>query len=90
MNKLWPHNSIQLLREIDRKMSIIEFILRQISVHLVVEEVYEIPQLFLEVSQLLHILQQDSKMTPLAKELSLQLQNIQEQYNRLFGIGRMH
>ncbi|WP_431188105.1 hypothetical protein [Bacillus mycoides] len=39
--------------------------------------------MLLEVAQLLLILQQDLKMTPLAKGLSLQLQSIQEKYNRL-------
>ncbi|WP_336458236.1 hypothetical protein [Bacillus cereus] len=34
-------------------------------------------------------LQQDLKMTPLAKGLSLQLQSIQEQYNRLFSKGEI-
>ncbi|PES08518.1 hypothetical protein CN488_29745, partial [Bacillus anthracis] len=35
------------------------------------------------------ILQQDLKMTPLAKGLSLQLQSIQKQYNRLFSKGEI-
>ncbi|MGQ7191718.1 hypothetical protein ACUODJ_60935, partial [Escherichia sp. HC-CC] len=45
--------------------------------------------MLLKVSQLLLILQQDLKMTPLAKGLSLQLQSIQEQYNRLFSKGEI-
>jgi len=52
------------------------------------EEAYEIHVMFKKVSQLLLILQQDRKMTPLAKGLSLQLQSIQEQYNRLFCKGK--
>ncbi|WP_257141476.1 hypothetical protein [Bacillus toyonensis] len=73
MDKSWSGNSAQLLREIDRKMSIIESILQQISVDWVIEEVYEIHYMLLEVSQLLLTLQPDLKMTPLAKGLSLQL-----------------
>nr|WLE91002.1 hypothetical protein GGBNIMDK_00033 [Bacillus cereus] len=45
--------------------------------------------MLIKVSQLLLILQQDLKMTPLAKGLSLQLQSIQEQYNRLFSKGEI-
>ncbi|MBG9612214.1 hypothetical protein [Bacillus cereus] len=90
MNKSWSYNSKQLLGEIDRKMSTIESRLRQISGFVVAEEIYEIHQMILEVSQLLFILQQNPKMTPLAKGLSLQLQNIQEQYNRSFDKGEIH
>ena len=39
--------------------------------------------MLLEVSQLLLMLQQEPKMTSLAKGLSLQLQTIQEEYNRV-------
>ncbi|PGA90695.1 hypothetical protein [Bacillus toyonensis] len=90
VDKSWSGNSTQLLQEIDQKMSIIESILQQIFGDWRTEEVYEIHQMIIEVSQLLLTLQQDPKMTPLAKELSLQLQTIQEQYNRLFGRGEMH
>ncbi|MGR5880982.1 hypothetical protein ACT7DC_01930 [Bacillus cereus] len=45
--------------------------------------------MLLKVSQLLLILQQDPKMTSLAKGLSLQLQSIQEQYNQLYGAEEM-
>ncbi|MGX5633475.1 hypothetical protein [Bacillus thuringiensis] len=41
------------------------------------------------MSQLLLVLQQDPKMTSLAKGLSLQLKSIQEQYNQLFGTEEM-
>ncbi|MGR5881053.1 hypothetical protein ACT7C1_12860 [Bacillus paranthracis] len=90
VDKSWSGNSTQLLQDIDRKMSIIEAFLQQISEDLVAEEVYEIHQMIIEVSQLLLTLQQDPKMTPLAKGLSSQLQTIQEQYNRLFGKGKIH
>ncbi|MGR5864806.1 hypothetical protein ACT7DZ_15575, partial [Bacillus cereus] len=50
-----------------------------------IEEAYEIHEMLIKVSQLLLILQQDCKMAPMAKGLSLQLQSIQEQYNRLFS-----
>ncbi|MDP1460052.1 hypothetical protein Q8G37_27205 [Bacillus wiedmannii] len=46
--------------------------------------------MLIKVSQLLLILQQDLKMTPLAKGLHLQLQSIQEQYNQLFDKGEMN
>ncbi|OOR74900.1 MULTISPECIES: hypothetical protein [Bacillus] len=81
-------NSTQLLQEIDWKMRRIESILQQVSVDGLIEEAYEIHEMLIKVSQLLLILQQDPKMTPLAKGLSLQLQSIQEQYNRLFGKGK--
>ncbi|MEK4418364.1 hypothetical protein [Bacillus sp. FSL K6-0268] len=90
MNKLWSCDSIQLLREIDRKMSILESIIQQISGDAVAEEVEGIHQILLEVSQLLLALQHDPKMAPFVKGLSLQLQNIQEQCNRLLGMRRMH
>ncbi|WP_144507269.1 hypothetical protein [Bacillus mycoides] len=83
MDKSWSGNSTQLLQEIDWKMSRIESILQQSSINGVIEEAYEIHEMLLEVAQLLLILQQDLKMTPLAKGLSLQLQSIQEKYNRL-------
>ncbi|MGE6964344.1 hypothetical protein ACQKIW_32055 [Bacillus thuringiensis] len=84
MNGLGSHDSTQLRQKIDQKMSRMESILQNISGFLVAEEKYEVHQIFLEVSQLLLALQQDAKMTPLAKELSLQLESIQEQYNCLF------
>ncbi|WP_217993504.1 hypothetical protein [Bacillus toyonensis] len=80
----WSGNSKQLLQEIDQKMSIIESVLQQITRGLITKDVYKIHHMLLEVSQSLLTLQQDPKMTPLAKGLSLQLQNIQKQYNRLF------
>lgn len=85
VDKSWSGNSTQLLQEIDQKMSIIESILQQISGDWMTEEVYKIHQMILEVSQLLLTLQQYPKMVPLSKGLSLQLQTIQEQYNRLFN-----
>ncbi|PGA90435.1 hypothetical protein [Bacillus toyonensis] len=84
MDKSCFRDSTQLLQEIDRKMSIIESILQQISGYLVTEDIYEIHYMLVEVSQLLLTLQHGPKMKPLAKTLSLQLKNIQEQYNRLF------
>ncbi|MGH0945544.1 hypothetical protein ACQVTS_31840 [Bacillus mycoides] len=90
MDKLWSGNSTQLLQDIDRKMSIMESILQQISRNGTKEEVYKIHHILLEVSHLLLTLEQDPKMTPLAKGLSLQLKNIQEQYNRLFCRGELH
>ncbi len=78
-------DSTQLLQKIDQKMKEIEAILHNISGFLVVEDKYEVHRILLEVSQLLLTLQQDPKMVPLAKGLSLQLQNIQEQCNMLFG-----
>ncbi|PGT56945.1 hypothetical protein COD14_28805 [Bacillus cereus] len=89
MDKSWSCDSTQLLREIDQKMSRIESILQNISVFLVAEEKYEIHQILLEVTQLLLLLQQDHNMTTLAKGLSLQLQNIQEQCNQVFGRGEI-
>ncbi|MGR5966647.1 hypothetical protein ACT7DB_31015 [Bacillus cereus] len=80
---------LRLLQEIDWKMSRIESILQQVSVDGLIEEAYEIHEMLLKVSQLLLILQQDLKMTPLAKGLSLQLQSIQEQYNQLFSKGEI-
>ncbi|PES11463.1 hypothetical protein CN488_29350 [Bacillus anthracis] len=70
-------------------MSRIKSILQQVSVYGLIEEAYEIHEMLLKVSQLLLILQQDPKMTSLAKGLSLQLQTIQEEYNRLFGKGEI-
>ena len=89
MDKSWSGNSTQLLQEIDWKMSRIKSILQQVSVDGLIEEAYEIHEMLIKVSQLLLILQQDLKMTPLAKGLSLQLQSIQEQYNRLFSKGEI-
>ncbi|MBJ8025632.1 hypothetical protein [Bacillus cereus] len=89
MDKSWSGNSTQLLQEIDWKMSRIESILQQVSIDGLIEEAYEIHEMLLKVSQLLLTLQQDPKMTSLAKGLSLQLQAIQEQYNRLFSRGEM-
>ncbi|PEZ26622.1 hypothetical protein CN345_26080 [Bacillus thuringiensis] len=89
MDKSWSNNSAQLLQEIDWKMSRIKSILQQVSVYGLIEEAYEIHEMLLKVSQLLLILQQDPKMTSLAKGLSLQLQTIQEEYNRLFGKGEI-
>ncbi|PEJ72052.1 hypothetical protein [Bacillus wiedmannii] len=90
MDKSWSGNSKQLLQEIDWEMSKIESILQQVSIDGLIEESYEIHEMLIKVSQLLLILQQDLKMTPLAKGLRLQLQSIQEQYNRLFSKGEMN
>ena len=90
MDKSWSGNSTQLLQEIDWKMSRIESILQQVSIDGLIEESYEIHEMLIKVSQLLLILQQDLKMTPLAKGLQLQLQSIQEQYNQLFDKGEMN
>ncbi|EEM44144.1 MULTISPECIES: hypothetical protein [Bacillus] len=46
-------------------MSRIESIRQQVSVDGLIEEVYEIHEMLIKVSQLLLILQQDLKMTPL-------------------------
>ncbi|MBG9495858.1 hypothetical protein ABE47_09050 [Bacillus thuringiensis] len=75
-DKSWSGDSAQLLQEIDWKMSKIESILQQVSVDGLIEEAYEIHEMLLKMSQLLLILQQNLKMTPLAKGLSLQLQSI--------------
>ncbi|MEK4677468.1 MULTISPECIES: hypothetical protein [Bacillus] len=85
MNKSYVSDSTHLLQEIDRKMSIIGSTLQQISESLITKEVYTIHYMLLEVSKSLLTLQQDPKMTTLAKELSLQLQDIQEQYKQLFA-----
>ncbi|AZR80601.1 hypothetical protein [Bacillus thuringiensis] len=85
VDKSWPSDSTQVLQEIDQKMSLIESILQQIFGDWQIEEVDEIHQMMIEGSQLLLILQQDPKVTSLAKGLSLQLQSIQEQYNQLFS-----
>ena len=90
MDKSWSSNSAQLLQEIDWKMSRIESILQQVSIDGLMEELYEIHEMLLKVSQLSLILQQDRKMTPLAKGLHLQLQSIQEQYNQLFDKGEIN
>ena len=89
MDKSWSGNSTKLLQEIDWKMSRIESILQQVSLDGLIEEAYEIHEMLIKVSQLLLILQQDRKMTPLAKGLSLQLQSIQEQYNQLLCKGKI-
>ncbi|WP_240514843.1 hypothetical protein [Bacillus cereus] len=65
MDKSWSDNSAQLLQEIDWKMSRMEPILQQVSVDGLIEEAYEIHEILIKVSQLLLILQQDRKMTPL-------------------------
>ena len=87
LNKSLSDSSNQLLQEIDRKMSTIEsmLILRYISGYVPTEEAYEVQQMLVEVSQLLLMLQQEPKMASLAKGLSLQLQTIQEEYNRIIG-----
>ncbi|MEK4678000.1 hypothetical protein [Bacillus sp. FSL K6-2944] len=90
MDKSWSGNSTQLLQEIDWEMSRIESILQQVSIDGLIEESYEIHEMLIKVPQLLLILQQDLKMTPLAKGLHLQLQSIQEQYNQLFDKGEMN
>ncbi|MBJ8025688.1 hypothetical protein [Bacillus cereus] len=89
MDKSWSGNSAQLLQEIDGKMGRIESILQQFSIDGLIEEAYEIHEMLIKVSQLLLILQQEGKMTSLAKGLSLQLQSIQEQYNRLISRKEM-
>ncbi|QDZ74538.1 hypothetical protein [Bacillus cereus] len=89
MDKSISHDSTRLLRKIDQKMRRIEFVFRNTSRFLIAEEKFEVHQLLLEVSQLLLTLQRNSKMTPLAKELSLQLQNLQEQYNYSFCRGEV-
>ncbi|MED3275348.1 hypothetical protein BK703_01260 [Bacillus thuringiensis serovar silo] len=87
MNKSLSSGSNQLLQEIDQKMRIIEsmLILRYISGHVPTEEAYEVHQMLIEVSQLLLTLEQEPKMASLAKGLSLQLQTIQEEYNKIIG-----
>ena len=90
MDKSWSSNSAQLLQEIDWKMSKIESILQQVYIDGLIEDVYEIHEMLIKVSQLLLTLQQDPKMTSLAKGLSLQLQSIQEQYNQLFSRREIH
>lgn len=60
-------------------------ILRYISGYVPTKEAYEVHQILLEVSQLLLTLEQDPKMASLAKGLSLQLQTIQEEYNKIIG-----
>ncbi|MHB0802140.1 hypothetical protein PVK73_21650 [Bacillus thuringiensis] len=89
MDKSWSGNSKQLLQEIDGKMGRIESILQQVYIDGLIEEVYEIHEMLIKVSQLLLLLQQDPKMTSLAKGLSLQLKSIQEQYNRLLSKGEI-
>ena len=89
MDKSWSGNSAQLLQEIDGKMGRIESILQQVCIDGLIEEVYEIHEMLIKVSQLLLVLQQDPKMTSLAKGLSLQLKSLQEQYNRLLSKGEI-
>ncbi|MES5943737.1 MULTISPECIES: hypothetical protein [unclassified Bacillus cereus group] len=89
MDKSWSGNSKQLLQEIDGKMGRVESILQQVYIDGLIEEVYEIHEMLIKVSQLLLVLQQDPKMTSLAKGLSLQLKSLQEQYNRLLSKGKI-
>ncbi|MBG9510728.1 hypothetical protein ABE47_00475 [Bacillus thuringiensis] len=89
MDKSWSGNSKQLLQEIDGKMGRVESILQQVYIDGLIEEVYEIHEMIIKVSQLLLVLQQDPKMTSLAKGLSLQLKSLQEQYNRLLSKGEI-
>ncbi|AHA69998.1 hypothetical protein ABE52_29805 [Bacillus thuringiensis] len=89
MDKSWSGNSKQLLQEIDGKMGRVESILQQVYIDGLIEEVYEIHEMLIKVSQLLLVLQQDPKMTSLAKGLSLQLKSLQEQYNRLLSKGEI-
>ncbi|MGQ4288469.1 hypothetical protein ACS4JF_28655 [Bacillus thuringiensis] len=70
-------------------MGRIESILQQVYIDGLIEEVYEIHEMLIKVSQLLLTLQQDPKMTSLAKGLSLQLKSLQEQYNRLLSKGEI-
>ncbi|MGY1423421.1 hypothetical protein [Bacillus cereus] len=90
MDKSWSGNSAQLLQEIDWKMSRMESILQQVPIDGLLEEAYEIHELLIKVSLLLLNLQQDLKMTSLAKGLSLHLQSIQDQYSQLFDKGEVH
>ncbi|MGR5970664.1 hypothetical protein ACT7C1_32735 [Bacillus paranthracis] len=69
MDKAWSGNSMQVLQDIDRKMSLIEVFLQQIFGDWSKEEIYEIHQIIIEVSHLLLILQQDPKVTSLAKRI---------------------
>ncbi len=85
VNKFWTCDTQQLLQEIDQKMRRIESILQSISKFSACEEKEEIHQMLLEVAQLLLLLQQNPKVTPLAKGLGLQLQNIQKHFNQTFS-----
>ncbi len=80
-------DSKPLLQEIDLKMSIMESILllHSTSGYADTKEVYKAHQILLEMLNLLLILEQEPTMASLAKELSLQLQTIQEQYNKIIG-----
>jgi uncharacterized protein YsxB (DUF464 family) len=83
-------DSKPLLQEIDRKMSIMESILllHSTSGYADTKEVYKVHQILLEMLNLLLILEQEPPtMASLAKELNLQLQTIQEQYNKIIGIS---
>ncbi|AUB67142.1 hypothetical protein CSW12_30290 (plasmid) [Bacillus cereus] len=82
-------DSKPLLQEIDRKMSIMESILllHSTSGYVDTKEVYKVHQILLEMLNLLLILEQEPTMASLAKELNLQLQTIQEQYNKIIGIS---
>ncbi|MEK4418507.1 hypothetical protein MHI28_31825 [Bacillus sp. FSL K6-0268] len=60
-------DSKQLLKEVDQKMSIIEFMFIQNSGYVIIEEVSTIQQLLLEVSRLLLMLEQDPGMSSHAK-----------------------
>ncbi|MDF9627311.1 hypothetical protein P5775_32335, partial [Bacillus cereus] len=53
MDKSWSSNSAQLLQEIDWKMSKIESILQQVYIDGLIEDVYEIHEMLIKVSQLL-------------------------------------
>ncbi|HDR4885365.1 TPA: hypothetical protein QCR18_004644 [Bacillus cereus] len=88
-NQFLFEDSKPLLQEIDRKMSIMESILllHSTSGYADTKEVYKVHQILLEMSNLLLILEQEPKMASLAKELSLQLQTIQKQYNKIIGIS---
>ncbi|MED3390071.1 hypothetical protein P4418_14680 [Bacillus thuringiensis] len=57
-------------------MSRIESIRQQVSVDGLIEEVYEIHEMLIKVSQLLLILQQDLKMTPLTPKYTGTVQSI--------------
>ncbi|MGR5864608.1 hypothetical protein [Bacillus sp. FSL K6-0268] len=67
MNKMLSGDSKQLLKEVDQKMSIIEFMFIQNSGYVIIEEVSTIQQLLLEVSRLLLMLEQDPGMSSHAK-----------------------
>ncbi|MGH0792224.1 hypothetical protein ACQVTU_32380 [Bacillus cereus] len=82
--------STQLLRDIDQQIGTIESMLLKTSVLLGLEEKYKIHLMFLEIEQMLIELQRDPNMTLLAEGLYLQLQNIQNQYNRWWSKDKKH